>query len=127
MIPLELIQKTLDTLALLLPRDMPNVKRWYLKKQKSSCLDPGALNCTYLRFEDHNIEHFKSWREWLIKLEEAFDKHEPNGLLQRWRDDRKQGEWVPFWMAMLILFLTIMTVEFGVIQCVAAIAQWIHN
>jgi hypothetical protein len=68
--------ETFDTLSLIVPRDTGSVRRWYLKKQKSNALDPGAPHCNYLKLEDRNIEHFKYWGDRLVRLKRAYDSHE---------------------------------------------------
>ncbi|KAF8862092.1 hypothetical protein BDZ45DRAFT_586101 [Acephala macrosclerotiorum] len=119
-IPRDLILETFDTLSLLIPRQIRDVKRWYLSKQQSSNLDPGALHCEYLNLEDRQIEHFKYWGDRLLKLKRTYDCHEPHGPIQWWRDDRKKVQWWTFWVAVLVLILTIV---FGAIQSVTAIMQ----
>jgi hypothetical protein len=42
-----------------------------------------------------------------MKLKRAYDGHEPKGPLQWWRDDRKSVQWWTFWIAALVLVLTI--------------------
>jgi len=120
LIPHDLISETFDTLALLLPRSNKKVRRWYRKKQKSYTLDPGALQCGHLRLENREVEHFKYWGDRLMKLKRAYDGHEPKGPLQWWRDDRKSVQWWTFWIAALVLVLTIV---FGFIQSVTSILQ----
>lgn len=118
-IPRDLISETFDMLSLLIPRQICNVQQ-YLKKQQSSSLDPGALYCEYLNLEDRQIEHFKYWGDRLVKLKQVYDNHEPHGPFQWWRDDRKEVQWWTFWVAVLVLILTIV---FGAIQSVTAIIQ----
>ncbi|KAH7327556.1 hypothetical protein BKA65DRAFT_69054 [Rhexocercosporidium sp. MPI-PUGE-AT-0058] len=115
-----LILETMDTLALLVPRTDPKVRRWYKALQKLHTLDPGVLSLEYLSLENRDINHFKCWGGRLRKLKQAFDDHEPNGPLQWWRDDRKSVQWWTFWVAALVLILTIV---FGFTQSVASIMQ----
>jgi hypothetical protein len=115
-----LILETFDTLSLIVPRDTGSVRRWYLKKQKSNALDPGAPHCNYLKLEDRNIEHFKYWGDRLVRLKRAYDSHEPDGPIQWWRDDRKPVQWWTFWIAVMVLVLTIV---FGLTQSVTGVLQ----
>ena len=42
-----------------------------------------------------------------MKLKRAYDGHEPEGPLQWWRGDWKSVQWWTFWIAALVLVLTI--------------------
>jgi hypothetical protein len=55
-----------------------------------------------------------------LVLEAAFDKSEPATLYQWWYDRRKRREWATFWVAFLVLVLTIL---FGLIQSITGILQ----
>jgi hypothetical protein len=110
----------MDTLALMIPRTDRRVRKWYRQLQRPYVLDPSVLSLEYLRSEDRRIDHFVFWGGRLRKLKRAFDDHEPHGPLQWWRDDRKPVQWWTFWIAALVLALTIV---FGFIQSVTAILQ----
>ncbi|RDW63327.1 hypothetical protein BP6252_10872 [Coleophoma cylindrospora] len=119
-IPADLIEETFETLALLLPRTDEKTTAWYDKLQKKHDLDPGTFRRSYLKLEDRELHHFKYWRSRLVKLKKAFDEHEPNKPTQWWRDDRKPVQWWTFWVAILVLILTIL---FGLIQSVTGLLQ----
>ncbi|KAE9369780.1 hypothetical protein N431DRAFT_345092 [Stipitochalara longipes BDJ] len=123
-IPPDLILETFDTLALLFPRTSQRNRTWYSNLEELYGLDPGAFRCPYLTLEDHEIHHFRYWGARLANLKRAFDEHEPTGPIQWWRDDRKRVQWYTFWVAILVLVLTIL---FGLIQSVAAILQVIKS
>jgi hypothetical protein len=53
-------------------------------------------------------------------LEEAFDRSEPANIAPWWYDRRKKVQWYTFWVAILVLILTIM---FGLIQSITGIIQ----
>lgn len=53
-------------------------------------------------------------------LKQIFDDSEPHTLTHWWYDDRKRVQWYTFWIAALVLVLTIV---FGLIQSTAAIVQ----
>ena len=99
------------------PRDYDNLEKLY-------DLDPGAFRCPFLKLEDREAHHFKYWGGRLTSLKRAFDEHEPTGPLQWWRDDRKRVQWWTFWVAILVLVLTIV---FGLIQSVTAVIQVIRS
>jgi hypothetical protein len=119
-IPPELILETMDTLALMIPRADRRVRKWYRQLQRPYVLDPSVLSLEYLKSENRRIDHFVFWGGRLRKLKRAFDDHEPHGPLQWWRDDRKPVQWWTFWVAALVLALTII---FGFTQSVTAILQ----
>jgi hypothetical protein len=110
----------MDTLALLIPRTDRRVRKWYKQLQRSYVLDSCVLSLEYLKQEDRRIDHFEIWGGRLRKLKQAFDDQEPDGPLQWWRDDRKPVQWWMFWIAALVLALTIV---FGFTQSVTAILQ----
>lgn len=116
----ELISETLDTLALLVPRTDHRVRKWYTQLQKLYVLDPSILSLEYLKPENRRIDHFVFWGGRLRKLKQVFDDHDPDGPLQWWRDDRKPVQWWTFWIAALVLVLTMV---FGSIQSVTAVLQ----
>jgi hypothetical protein len=65
--------------------------------------------------DDRRIEKFEFWQERLVILKQAFDEAEPRTIMQWWCDRRRRVQWYTFWVAGLILLLTIL---FGVIQCI---------
>jgi hypothetical protein len=78
-------------------------------------LDSKVLRCGRLRAEDRRIENFGFWHDRLVILKQVFDEAEPSTLYQWWFDRRKRVRWYTFWVAVLVLFLTIL---FKIIQCV---------
>lgn len=120
MIPHEFISESIDTLCLLIPRSDRSIRRWYKSLQKKYILDSRVLSLEHLKLEHRTVDRFTFWGDRLRILKETFDNHEPNGPLQWWRDDRKPVQWWTFWIAALVLLLTII---FGFTQCLAAILQ----
>lgn len=53
-------------------------------------------------------------------LKQAFDDSEPKSISQWWYDDRKRVQWYTFWIAALVLLLTVI---FGLVQSVASVVQ----
>jgi ABC-type Fe3+ transport system permease subunit len=56
----------------------------------------------------------------MVILKQAFDDSEPRTVSQWWYDDRKRVQWYTFWVAALVLILTIV---FGVTQTASGIIQ----
>lgn len=98
-----------------LPRKLPNFHHRFRQASARHRLDSKVLRCGRLRAEDRRIENFHFWHDRLIILKQVFDEAEPSTLSQWWYDRRKRVQWYTFWVAALILALTIL---FGVIQCV---------
>jgi len=115
-----LISETILTLALLFPSNSPAVRRFFKLCETKHSLDPAAGSCGHLSGYNRKIESFLHWRDRLIILKQAFDDSEPLGISQWWYDDRKRVQWYTFWVAALVLFLTIL---FGTIQSVTAVIQ----
>jgi hypothetical protein len=106
-----------------LPSNDDVLKAWFKheRRRHKDELDGTASACGHFQTRDRKIENFSIWKERLVILKQAFDDSEPKTLWQRWYDDRKKGEWYTFWLAVLIAFLTVLTVVFGIIQCWASI------
>jgi hypothetical protein len=115
MFPDGLIRETLQTLALLFPQSDQRTRRWFRRQQSSSQLDTQLIQCGHLKVEDRRVVKFDFWRERLVVLKQAFDDSEPKSISQWWCDRRKKVQWYTFWVACLVLALTIF---FGVVQCV---------
>jgi hypothetical protein len=116
----DLIDETLRTLALLLPSSDPRSSKWFQEKQRRLRLDPRAGHCGHLNSEGRQINNFKYWRDRLVILKQAFDDSEPRTVSQWWYDDRKRVQWYTFWVAALVLILTVV---FGFIQTASGIIQ----
>jgi len=73
------------------------------------------MQCGQLPTKDRKIGNFKYWHDRLVILKEAFDNTEPKGVMQWWFDRRKRVQWYTFWVAVLVLILTVF---FGVVQSI---------
>jgi hypothetical protein len=113
--PEGLVEETLRTLALLFPGNDPDGKKWFMRLPSGLNLDQNAINCGYLKTDDRQIEHFKFWHDRLAILKQVFDEAQPKTISQWWYDRRNGVQWYTFWVAVLVLALTIF---FGVIQSV---------
>ncbi|KAH7317220.1 hypothetical protein BKA65DRAFT_111276 [Rhexocercosporidium sp. MPI-PUGE-AT-0058] len=116
----DLIAETIRTLALLFPSNSPTTRKYFEKLRKRYSLDPEAGACGHLKANVRKMENFTHWGERLSILKQAFDDSEPSTIPQWWHDDRKRVQWWTFWIAALVLFLTIV---FGAISSVTAIIQ----
>jgi hypothetical protein len=116
----EFIEETLDTIALLLPQDNATSNHWFEQRRKDLGLDPAARTNGHLNASSRQIHKFKHWGDRLSILKKAFDDSEPKSVSQWWYDDRKRVQWYTFWIAVLVLLLTIV---FGLIQSVSSVVQ----
>lgn len=124
--PPALIDETLRTLALLLPEHDRHVEKWFtghqtkLQRRRKLPLDPLARECGQLKVKERQIENFEYWHDRLVILKQVFDEAEPSNIKQWWYDRRRGVQWYTFWVAALVLGLTVV---FGVIQCVEGALQ----
>ena len=120
-IPSALISETFQTLALLLPEHDKDVENWFRKqenlarKRGALPLDPLARECGQLKVEERQIGKFNYWHDRLVILKTVFDEAEPRNITQWWHDRRKRVQWYTFWVAAMVLGLTIF---FGLVQCI---------
>ncbi len=121
-LPNGIAEEALRTLAILFPRANIQAREWLKKvvesaRDRKEYIDPGIGD---LKTTSLEIESFGYWRPRLLALESAFARSEPATLYQWWYDRRKRREWATFWVAFLILILTIV---FGLIQSITSIVQ----
>ena len=84
-------------------------------KQQRLPLDPQARECGQLKVEDRRIHKFHYWHDRLVILKQTFDEAEPSDIKQWWNDRRRKVQWYTFWVAAIVLALTII---FGLVQSV---------
>jgi hypothetical protein len=120
-LPDSLLIETIQTIALLLPRNDTKCKKWYEEELKRSRgkLDPAA-NDIELRPGGRMPGAYVYWHDRLLVLKEAYDKSEPKGIRQWWFDRRNKVQWYTFWVAVVVLLLTII---FGLIQSITGVLQ----
>ncbi|KAE9364843.1 hypothetical protein N431DRAFT_431604 [Stipitochalara longipes BDJ] len=114
-----LIEETMRTLALLFPQSDRATQKWFTSLSSSSRvrqrLDNKASKSGRLRADDRHIANFPFWHDQLVILKQVFDEAEPSNLSQWWCDRRKRVQWYTFWVALLVLALTVF---FGLVQCI---------
>ena len=118
--PPGLMEETLRTLALLFPQSDKDTAKWFKKLPHSPHIDRQLVKCGHLRADDRQIENFKFWHDRLVILKEVFDESRPRTLSQWWCDRRNGVQWYTFWVAILVLFLTIF---FGIVQSLEGALQ----
>ncbi|KAF1943745.1 hypothetical protein EJ02DRAFT_432910 [Clathrospora elynae] len=115
-----LIEETLRTLALLFPQSDLAIRDWYRRLSTSLDLDPQLVLCGHLKTDDRQIEKFTHWHDRIVVLKQVFDEATPRTLLQWWHDRRNGVQWYTFWVAIVVLALTLF---FGLIQSVEGALQ----
>ena len=83
-------------------------------------MDKMVQKCGLLRLEDRQIEKFKYWHDRIIMLKQAFDESSPSTISEWWHDRRNEVQWYTFWVAILVLCLTIF---FGLVQSIEGAMQ----
>ncbi|KAF2138936.1 uncharacterized protein K452DRAFT_337750 [Aplosporella prunicola CBS 121167] len=119
----ELLNETLSSLALLLPC-RSQTANWFKRSAKVALqhghvIDESAPELPKCSL-GYNLKDYTHWGYRLSVIVEAYDKTQPKGALQLWYDRRSKVEWFTFWVAVLVLLLTI---TFGLIQSVTGILQ----
>lgn len=66
------------------------------------------------------LNQYPFWHERLQQIQDLYDKKTPSGLAQWWFDRRNRVQWATFWVAFLVLLLTII---FGLIQSITGVMQ----
>lgn len=117
-----LVEETLQTLALLLPKYDPATATWFKAQLQlmDYSVDPQAANCKPLELSQRSTTHFRYWGERLAILKNVYDASEPKTVTQWWSDRRRRVQWATFWIAALVLILTVF---FGTIQSVEGALQ----
>lgn len=118
--PPGLIEETLRTLALLFPQFDKATTKWCAKRPFSLHIDREVVKCGQLKADNRQIEKFSYWHDRLVILKQVFDESRPSTLAQWWWDRRNGVQWYTFWVAILVLFLTIF---FGMVQSIEGALQ----
>ena len=115
-----LADETLRTLSLLFPQSDSSFTRWYRRWPMASSLDTQLTRLGYLKTDDRQIERFRFWHDRLVVLKQVFDEATPQTLSQWWYDRRNGVQWYTFWVAAVVLSLTLV---FGLIQSLEGALQ----
>ena len=120
-LPNRLLLETLQTLAIIIPRANRDCKEWFEKvhKKYAENIDHEAGDVELLQWA-RSPEKYKFWGQRLITIKMVYDASEPKNLGQWWHDRRRRVEWYTFWVAVLVVFLTIV---FGLIQSITGVLQ----
>jgi hypothetical protein len=124
MLPPGLVEETLHSLSLILPRVNGKCQKWFEKEQRiqlsySRLLDPLAADQKPGDL-GRSLATYKYWNNRLLEVSKAFDESQPRDISSWWMDRRNTVQWYTFWIAALVLLLTVV---FGLIQSITGIIQ----
>jgi len=118
-IPMSVLEEALDTINLLFPFGDQPTKRLLAKEQQLAFY--GLGNCGRDRRED--LKGYSCWREQLVELNEVF-----NESPQTWRqlivDRRKLVDWAAFWITVMVLLLTLVSIPCSIIQAAYTVKSY---
>ena len=117
LLPTELYNETLDSLALLFPRTSADCNSWLTDQSYKRHLDP---NIRTLAAASRGVQRYNYWRQRLLTLSEAFDRSQPATIHQWWHDRRNIVQWWTFWVAFVVFVLTVF---FGLLSSITGIVQ----
>jgi len=104
--------EALKTLGLLFPGTESHCKRWF-EKRVGKGIDAAAGDQPS---SSSRVLDFCAWRSRLLTLEREFDNSAPRKMSQWWHDRRKRREWFPFWIALVVLILTVFSLILSLIS-----------
>lgn len=120
LLPGALIEETQRTLAMLFPGSDTIIRKWCRRLPAPFSLDTQLITCGHLKTDDRQIEKFVYWHDRLVVLKQVFDEATPQTLSQWWHDRRNGVQWYTFWVAVVVLALTLL---FGFVQSVEGALQ----
>lgn len=116
LLPLEVLKETMLSLDLLFPFwDSRTVA--FLESEKQTFHEYGPFDVT----KTLTLMDFDHWRDRLLELHEEIFQSPPVSWAQLWRDRRNPQQFWTFWVAMMILFLTMLSTVATCIQAWASV------
>ncbi|KAL3430418.1 hypothetical protein BDV09DRAFT_189301 [Aspergillus tetrazonus] len=115
--PLDLLNETEQTIALMFPPTDMDCRKWIRKARKEDKVD---LEANTGPADSRNLQSYHYWGLRLLKIIEEYDRTEPTSLRQWAVDKRRPNQRYTFWIAVTALSLALV---FGLIQSVTGIIQ----
>jgi hypothetical protein len=78
------------------------------------------MDSGHLIADERQVENFEYWHDRLVVLKHVYNESRPSTLSQWWHDRRNGVQWYTFWVAILVLFLTVI---FGLVQSIEGAIQ----
>ncbi|KAH8882189.1 hypothetical protein GQ53DRAFT_734312 [Thozetella sp. PMI_491] len=120
MFPEGFVEETLRSIALLMPKYDKDIRRWHDESLAEKHLDPCVIDVGHLLADERQMESFRYWHDRLVVLKQVFDESRPSTLSQWWYDRRNGVQWYTFWVAIIVLALTVF---FGLVQSLEGALQ----
>jgi hypothetical protein len=114
--PERLLMETIWSLNLLFPQWDPDTSK-LLKKHSQSFQRAGPYSCA----PTLNLVEFQYWRDRLSELHDVVFLSPPASWAQLWRDRRNPQQFWTFWLALIILLLTLVSTITGIVQAWASV------
>ncbi|KAH7086730.1 hypothetical protein FB567DRAFT_526117 [Paraphoma chrysanthemicola] len=114
------IEEMRRTLTLLFPQHDRVLQTWLQTQKKQYTIDGQLAENGQLRLDERQLNNFRFWHDRLVILKQAYDESRPATLSQWWHDRRNSVQWYTFWVAIIVLFLTIF---FGMVQSIEGALQ----
>lgn len=118
-IPSEVLEEALDTLNLLFPFGDSSTKQLLSRQILGGFYSLG--NCNRDRTLD--LTRYKYWREELSDLIEAFNEP-PKSWRQLLIDSRNMKDWATFWIGVMVLLLTLVSIPCNIIQTIYTVKAY---
>lgn len=116
--PPDFVDETLQTLHLLFrPLEPKHAHRNVRYMEKHRDVDLELAMAQHAAFE---LAKYKFWGPRLAQIQVLYDSQTPHGLQQWFFDRRNRVQWATFWLAFLVLLLTVI---FGLIQSITGVLQ----
>jgi hypothetical protein len=119
-LPQGLAEETLRTITLLFSEHGKSARARLHRQMGARKAEKGMGRLGPVLREHHRIQSYNYWRDRLVDLKETFDQTKPTTWRQWLHDRRNTPEWAAFWIAMVILFLTLVQCIEGSLQAYKA-------
>ena len=106
--PKDFLLETIRTLDLLFPFGDRSTETWLEESNQPF----HRTSSSYMQARANNFGEFRYWRRQIMELYHVFQQP-PATVLHMWRDRRNPMQWYTFWLAALIVVLTIVFGSLG--------------
>ena len=115
LLPLRVLTETMDSLNLLFPHwDDKTIS--LLHKHKQTFYQVGSFHGP----RSLDLHEFVYWRDRILEVYEEVFRSPPASWAQLWSDQRNPQQWWTFWIALVILALTVVSTAASLVQAWAA-------
>ncbi len=118
MIPKDVLREAIETLNLLFPVYDPATEKLLMNQQQKI---PFHAEAPVGGPRGLNIFEYNVWRDRLLELYENVYLSPPASVAQLWKDRRNPQQFWTFWIALLILALTIVSTLATIMQTVYSV------